>query len=104
MKNNNHLMPLGRLLNLIEEAGFTVEYQFEDLVFVDHTAFLFRFDQVRPETIYLHFNKECESKVKETLESLLRSKARTEHLQLELSHSYTLQQVEGTEEFRIVFE
>ena len=39
------LPPVGKVMNWLEAAGFTVSYLYEDLVFVESNAFLIHFDQ-----------------------------------------------------------
>jgi len=103
MTNNAKLVPMGKLLNLIESAGFKLEYHFDDLVFIDNTSLLFRFDLEDYETVYLHFNTECDAKAKAKLIPFLMKIAQEESLALILATDFTLKQNEGVEEIQVVF-
>jgi hypothetical protein len=96
------LVPMGKLLNLIESAGFKLEYHFDDLVFIDNTSLLFRFDLVDYETVYLHFNTECDAMAKAKLIPFLMKIAQEELLQLEIASDFKLRQKEGKEELEVV--
>lgn len=39
------LKPLGRVKDIVEAAGMTISYVYEDLVFIDHNAFLLQFTE-----------------------------------------------------------
>jgi hypothetical protein len=104
MKNEIKLVPMGKLLNLIETAGYKMEYHFDDLVFIDNTSLLFRFDLIDYETVYLHFNKECDTLSVTKLIPFLFRLAHEESLILKLAPDFRLKQKEGTEEIEVVFE
>lgn len=60
---NLEYRPLGKLRDLVESIGFDISYAYDDLVFSDHSLFILRFDDEKPERLYLYFNKEAEEKV-----------------------------------------
>ena len=103
MTNETRLVPMGKLLNLIESAGYKMEYNFDDLVFIDNTSLLFRFNLEDYETVYLHFNTECDAMAKAKLIPFLMKLAQEESLALKLGTDFTLKQKEGTEELQVVF-
>jgi hypothetical protein len=103
MNSTTKLLPLGKLLNVIESAGYTVEYQYNDLVFVDHTAFLFQFDMENPGFVMLRFNTECENEAKEGLTNVLMTNAKKEGVKLVIASDYTLENNTGTETFTLTF-
>lgn len=51
--------PLGILKNLIEDLGFEVTHCYEDLVFIEHNAFLLRMEE-KGEAVSLVFNSESD--------------------------------------------
>jgi hypothetical protein len=104
MSNEIKLVPMGKLLNLIETAGYKMEYHFDDLVFIDNTSLLFRFDLEDYETVYLHFNTECNTISKAKLTVFLLKLAIEESIKLRLSSNFILQPKEGKEEFQVLFE
>jgi hypothetical protein len=97
------LVPMGKLLNVIETAGYKMEYQYGDLVFIDNTSLLFRFDLVDYETVHLHFNTECDAGAVVKLIPFLMKLAQEEALPLKIGPDFSLRQKEGTEEIEVVF-
>ncbi|NTV45884.1 MAG: hypothetical protein HGB11_05055 [Chlorobiales bacterium] len=55
------IRPLGPVLELVQELGHDVTYAYEDLVFVNHNAFLFQLDD-KGKVVSLFFNQECPEK------------------------------------------
>ncbi|MFA9388924.1 MAG: hypothetical protein ACERKD_03905 [Prolixibacteraceae bacterium] len=104
MSKATRLVPMGKLLNLIETAGYKMEYHYDDLVFIDNTSILFRFNLIDFETVYLHFNMECATTAREKLIPFLMNIANDEKLKLERANNFSLSQKEGTEEIEIKFE
>lgn len=103
MSRADKLVPMGKLLNMIETAGYKVEYHYEDLVFIDNTSMMFRFDLEDYETVHVHFNKECTTKAKDQLTPFLMKIAKEEKLKLEVSGNFAVNQKEGSEELEITF-
>ena len=99
----NALPPLGRVINWLDAAGFTVSYTYEDLVFVESNAILIRFDQEKPDTIYLHFNIECSKPIIVDLERSLKNEAQKHNLRALRESNFALSQKNG-EEIDIRFE
>lgn len=97
------LRPLGKLMNLIEESGYKLEYQFDDLVFVDNTAFLFQFDAESAEHVLVRFNTDCDATAKEKISEGLLAKSKEEDVKLVLASDFKISQVEGKEEFEVKF-
>jgi hypothetical protein len=56
--------PLGLVKEMLESMGLTPTYAYEDLVFVEHNAFLLQFEE---ETVGLHLNVDCPEKESEAL-------------------------------------
>ncbi|NLU37623.1 MAG: hypothetical protein GXX78_01875 [Bacteroidales bacterium] len=101
--SETRLVPMGKLLNLIETAGYKMEYHFDDLVFIDNTSLLFRFDLEDYETVHLHFNTECEATAVVKLIPFLMGLAQDEKLPLKLGSDFILRQKVGTEEIEVIF-
>jgi hypothetical protein len=103
MTNETRLVPMGKLLNLIESAGFKLEYHFDDLVFIDNTSLLFRFDMTKENTVYLHFNVDCIPVTQKRLGTFFIEQSVKEGLELSVSNLFQFEQVDGKEEINIVF-
>ena len=58
--------PLGLVMNMVQSMGLEVTYAYDDLVFVDHNAFLLQMDE-DPQTINLYFNQDSDIAVRPSL-------------------------------------
>ena len=54
-----NLRPLGIVKTIVESAGMGISYAYDDLVFLDHNAFLLQFTDNDKE-ILIHANSEAE--------------------------------------------
>lgn len=60
-----NLKPLGLVTEIVESAGMGISYAYEDLVFLEHNAFLLEFTANDTELL-IHINSEAkESEVKD---------------------------------------
>lgn len=97
------LRPLGIAKEILAGIGLEVTYVYDDLVFVEHTAFLLQFDDVNPENLKLYFNVDCEAEAAETLEAQLIHAAKAQNFTIQNNGKFELKQKEGVEEFEIRF-
>lgn len=65
--NTAIIKPLGKITAILADLGLEVTYAFDDLVFVQHSAFLLQFLDDSPE-IKLFINTECKPDVAEGVE------------------------------------
>ena len=56
--------PLGLVTALLADCGLEVTYAYDDLVFVQHSAFLLQFTD-EPKSLKMYINTECEQAVAE---------------------------------------
>lgn len=64
------LKPLGIVKEIVESAGMGVSYAYDDLVFMEHNAFLLQFTDDEEELL-LHVNKEAdEAELKDAIARL----------------------------------
>lgn len=64
------LKPLGIVTEIIESSGMGVSYAYEDLVFLEHNAFLLEFTATDTELL-IHTNSEAEeSEIKDSIAKL----------------------------------
>ena len=97
------LPPVGKVMNWLEAAGFTVSYLYEDLVFVESNAFLIYFDKSDPPEIQILINTECDSEKSSELESSLLEEATRYEIKPVNGGKLTLSQ-KNEEEIDIRFE
>lgn len=87
------LKPLGKVKEIIEEAGMKLSYAYDDLVFLEHNAFLLQFTP-RPDELLIHINSEAESEtIFDEIASLQKTAERHKMFFLKGSY-YCLEQTE----------
>ena len=87
------LKPLGKLKEVVEAAGMGISYAYDDLVFLDHNAFLMQFgDDNR--TVILHTNSKADQKEADEGIGKLKIAAQSSDLNFAVGGFYTLSQVE----------
>lgn len=98
------LFDLGRVQNAIQTAtGLEVTHAYEDLVFVEHTAFLIQFHPTDLKRFYCHFNEACPMPDRDQLLDRLQRAAGTEGLSCDRGRTFRLAQVEDQEAIQIQF-
>ena len=97
------LRPLGVTREILESIGMQISYAYDDLVFVDHTAFLIQFDDENPQNLKLYFNVECAIEAAKRLEAGLTDAAMNKNFTVSNCGKFELKQKDGVEEFEIRF-
>ena len=98
------LFDLGRVQNVVKTAtGLEVTHAFEDLVFVEHSAFLIQFDATDLKQFICHFNEDCPVEDRVKLLNYLQTAATAEGLTCSEGQVFRLEQVPDKEEIRVVF-
>ncbi|KPK35093.1 MAG: hypothetical protein AMK70_06050 [Nitrospira bacterium SG8_35_1] len=88
------LHPLGKLKELIESVGMGISYAYDDLVFLEHNAFIMQFGDDH-NTILIHTNYQADqNQVGEGIGKLKMAASSTD-LNFILGSSYTLTQADG---------
>lgn len=96
-----NLKPLGVVREIVESAGMWISYACEDLVFLEHNAFLLQFT-ANDREILVHTNMEAEpSGIRDDI-ARLQKIAASHGLTFTIGSWYTLTQAEG-ENIRIEF-
>ena len=95
--------PLAEVKMMLEETGNDVSYAYDDLVFVEHTAFLIQFDDEKPENLKLYFNTDINEEEHAPIEQNLIPAAKKRKLNLLNSGYFSLKQKEDSEELQILF-
>ena len=95
------LHPLGLVKEFVEEAGMGIAYVYEDIVFIEHNAFLLQFTKDEKK-ILLHINQDAiESEIDDDI-ARLREKAMALEIELLDGKFYAISQ-EGDENIRLEF-
>jgi hypothetical protein len=99
--NDSVIKPLGKITSILADLGLEVTYAYDDLVFVQHSAFLLQFtDKVN--VLKLYTNSECDPKVTNQVASSMVIEFDRASFFLEPSGKYTLTQNED-ETLRLAF-
>ena len=88
------VMKLGVVKEIIEEAGMGISYAYEDLVFLDHDAFLLQFTE-ESDKVLLHINTEANRDSLATQIADLKQRAEAKEMVFVDGKEYTLVQGEG---------
>jgi hypothetical protein len=86
--------PLGLVMQMIEELGSEVTYAYEDLVFINHNAFIVQFTS-DPTKLNIYFNKEFGQDKIKMLGEGLKKQAPKNGFEVSFRGSYELAQQEG---------
>jgi len=88
------LKPLGKVKELVESVGMGVSHAYDDLVFLDHNAFLLQFSNDN-RTIIVHTNSEADKKEADKGIARLRNGVLTNGLDIVVAGLYTMSQAEN---------
>ena len=95
--------PLGVAREIIEDIGSEVSYMYEDLVFVEHNAFIIQFDDVNTTNLKLLINVECEEDAAQVFFEHLTAAAKDRKFTIEKGGKYKLKPNDSEETFDIEF-
>lgn len=95
------LKPLGVVKEIVESIGMNISYAHEDLVFMEHNAFLLQFTAKNDE-ILVHQNEEANLEIIAGDIDRLKASARSKAINIEQGSVYKLSQ-EDDENIRITF-
>ncbi len=97
------LRPLGEARNIIEGMELEITHVHDDLIFIEHNAFLMRFDDECENNLFLHFNEDCEPDKIDSITAEITKRAEKEGFTIMKDQMYKMRQKEETEELEIVF-
>ena len=95
------LYPLGIVKEFVEEAGMGIAYVYEDLVFIEHNAFLLQFTE-NEKKLRIHVNQAANKTEIDDDITRLREKAMAREIELLDGELYAISQ-EGDENIRLEF-
>ncbi len=95
------LRPLGEIIQLAEEMSLDVTYVYDDLVFIQHNAFMFQY--LDNGIIALYFNQECPAQDAQRIETQILRLGAQKKLAIERKGTFALKQKEGEENLEIKF-
>ncbi len=81
--------PLGLVKEMIDATGLSVTHVWDDLVFIEHNAFILQFGE-KGEDIMLHFNKESEEDKRDEITAEIVAKGQKQGLVVSYVGTYSL--------------
>ncbi len=94
--------PLGLLRRVIDTTGLEITYVYEDLLFIEHNAFLLQMGE-RGADVRLYFNTESAVDRRQEIAFLLAEGGRNLGLHIERRGTFRMSQDEESEQFRLEF-
>ncbi|ACF13287.1 conserved hypothetical protein [Chloroherpeton thalassium ATCC 35110] len=85
--------PLGLVMQMVEEMGSEVTYAYDDLVFINHNAFIIQFTET-PILLKVYFNKDYQEAQVALLTKGLIEQAGKNGLEVQVKGTYELEQKE----------
>ena len=96
---------LEKLRFILKEAvGLDISYAYDDLVFPEHTAFLFQFDDADENNFFCFFHKECNPEKKQEIQENLQRVCAAEGCTVTFKGAFELAQKDEEIEIRFLKE
>lgn len=94
--------PLGIIKTLLDSLGFQVTHCYEDLIFIEHNAFLLRMEE-KGEEVSLFFNTDSNKEKRIEISEILTTKGSSLGLDISSKGTYTMTQNEENATIDISF-
>jgi len=94
--------PLGHIREMVNALGLEVTYIYEDLVYVEHNAFLLQMGE-RGEMISLYFNAESDPAERDGISGQLEKAGQARELSVNRKGTFTMSQLPDEERIEITF-
>jgi hypothetical protein len=95
---------LGKVKQIIEEGcGLDICHFYDDIVLVEHSPFLIRFDNTDSRYFHLYFNRDCSRENREKLFRKLQRASAANGMRCTDSGSFSQEQMPDQEEIEISF-
>lgn len=95
------LKPLGVVKEIVEAAGMSISYVYEDLVFIDHNGFLLQFTD-KDNTLLIHINQGAQEAEIDDAVTRVKKEASTRDIVVHDGDYYAVSQ-QGDENIRLEF-
>lgn len=94
--------PITRIELVVKAVGLEISYAYDDLVFVDHSAFLLRMGAEGKDVI-IHFNEESLPEERPAMAHKIIEAGKNQELSISVGSLFSLKQKEG-EELELTFD
>ncbi len=85
------LRPLGLIKQMIDETGLSVTHVWDDLVFIEHNAYILQMGE-KGEDVLLHFNTESDEDKRDEITATLMLLGKESGLKVNRAGTYSLKQ------------
>jgi hypothetical protein len=96
------LKPLGIIKEMLDGIGLQITYAYDDLLFVEHNAFLLQMGKLGEEVL-LYFNTESAREKRDDITNLLKECGRQYRFQVNRKGTYSIVQNEQQNELQLQF-
>ena len=96
------LKPLGIIKEMLDGIGFEITYAYDDLIFIEHNAFLLQMGTTGEE-VRLYFHTDSSMEKRADITNLLKECGRQYRFIVDRKGTYTVAQNECREEFQLQF-
>ena len=96
------LKPLGILKEMLDGIGLEITYAYDDLIFVEHNAFLLQMGE-SGEDVRLYFNTDSSVEKRADITNLLKECARQYRFVVDRKGTYSVNQDESKQELQLQF-
>lgn len=97
------LRPLGLIKNLVEAMGLDISYMYDDLIFIEHNAFLLQMSEADGAEVWVWFNEESTPDDRPTILTKLRTEGGKLLLQVQDKGTFSLSGQDDGESFQLRF-
>jgi len=97
------LRPLGIAKEIVESLRLEITYHYDDLIFVEHNAFILQFDDASDTNLKVFFNTDLESEKRTEIEAKLTVSARDREFTITVCGLYEMTNEKGSKELKINF-
>ncbi|NBC84342.1 MAG: hypothetical protein GVY19_13315 [Bacteroidetes bacterium] len=95
--------PLGKARNIVERMALAITHIHDDLIFIEHNAFILRFDDACENNLFLHFNEISHPSERDNIALQVSRSAQVEGFTIQKGKHFKMEQKAGSEEIQIIF-
>jgi hypothetical protein len=95
---------IGKVRQIVEEStGLEITHIYDDLIFVENSALLLRFDDKNYGNFFWYFHVDCDQENRDRFEIAFTNHARRNKMKCTFAGDFKLDSVEGKEELTVTF-
>ena len=94
--------PLGHIREVINAMGLEITHAFDDLVFIEHNAFLLQMEEIG-ENVSLYFNTESDESARDEITEKLIEAGNIQELKISRQGTYSVIEGNSEDSFQLAF-